>query len=250
MTSELTSSLSKMIVNGNRLELPKDEQFTNYPTVKKALLMAGGKYLKCGFLFNDNAQAIKDRLVGGEAINDKKKFQFFSTPSHVIDLIINKADIDSHMSVLEPSAGQGAIVDAIIEAGAHPSMIELMPENIKVLNRKYSMDLSPIDFLTINPADHIKYERIVANPPFTKNQDVDHVLHMYKFLEQDGLLVSVMGKSWINGSQKKQLAFKEWLVSVNATVTDIDAGAFKESGTNIATVLVEIRKTTDLQGGY
>ena len=123
-----------MIVNGNRLELPTDEQFANYPAVKKALTLAGGKYKKCGFLFTDDAQNVKDRLVGGEAINDKKKFQFFPTPKAVVDLIIKRACITCDMTVLEPSAGQGAIVDAIAEIGAHTSMIELMPENIKVLN--------------------------------------------------------------------------------------------------------------------
>lgn len=242
MTTELINSINKMIVNGNRLELPTDEQLANYPAVKKALTLAGGKYKKCGFLFTDDAQNVKDRLVGGEAINDKKKFQFFPTPKAVVDLIIKRACITCDMTVLEPSAGQGAIVDAIAEIGAHTSMIELMPENIKVLNRKYDIDLIPTDFLKVKPEDHIKYERIVANPPFTKNQDIDHVLHMYKFLGGDGLLVSIMCKSWINGSQKKQVAFREWLDSVGAIVTDIKAGEFKESGTNIATVLVEIRK--------
>jgi hypothetical protein len=242
MTTELINSINKMIVNGNRLELPTDEQFANYPAVKKALTLAGGKYKKCGFLFADDAQVVKNRLVGGETINDKKKFQFFPTPKAVVDLIIERASITCDMTVLEPSAGQGDIVDAIIEIGAHPSMVELMPENIKVLNRKYGMDLTSTDFLLVKPSDHVKYERIVANPPFTKNQDIDHVLHMYEFLGSEGLLVSVMGKSWVSGSQKKQVAFREWLDSVGATVTDIKAGEFKESGTNIATVLVEIRK--------
>jgi len=242
MTTELIKSINKMIVNGNRLELPTDEQFTNYPAVKKALTLAGGKYVKCGFVFSDDAQVVKNRLGGGEIINDKKKFQFFPTPKAVVDLIIKKASITCGMSVLEPSAGQGTIVDAIIEIGANPVMIELMPENIRVLNRKYDVALIPTDFLSVKPCDHVKYKRIVANPPFTQNQDIDHVLHMYEFLDSGGLLVSVMSKSWINGSQKKQVEFREWLYSVSATVTNIKAGEFKESGTNIATVLVEIKK--------
>ena len=232
-----------MIVNGNRLELPTDEKFANYPAVKKALVLAGGKYNKCGFLFVDDAQDVKNRLVGGEAINDKKKYQFFPTPKAVVDLLIEKAEIFDGMIVLEPSAGQGAIVEEILKITICPAMIELMPENVKVLNRKYGTDLKPIDFLNVKPRGHIKYDRIVANPPFTKNQDIDHVLHMYEFLEERGLLVSVMGKSWINGSQKKQIAFREWLDSVDAIITDIDAGAFKESGTSIATVMVKIRKS-------
>ena len=126
MNNELNNSISKMTVNGKRLELPKDEQFSNYPAVKKALQLAGGKYSKCGFLFTDSAQVVKDRLIGGEAINDKKKFQFFPTPAGVVSLIMDKAMITEDMCVLEPGAGQGAIVDAILKTGAHASMIELM----------------------------------------------------------------------------------------------------------------------------
>jgi len=239
---DLINSIKKMTVNGNRLELPKDEQFDNYSQVKKCLITAGGKYKKCGFEFSEDASIVQSRLVGGEVINDKKKFQFFPTPSGVVDLLMNHACIHSDMLVLEPSAGQGAIVDGIVELGAHASMIELMPENIKVLNRKYEKELTPLDFLNINPEEHIKYKRIVANPPFTKNQDVDHVLHMYKFLHEGGLLVSIMSKSWVHGSQKKQISFREWLSSVDSYTEEIPQGAFKESGTNISTMLVVINK--------
>lgn len=244
MNEDLINSIKTMTVNGNRLELPKDEKFDNYLQVKKCLLAAGGKYKKCGFYFSEDAALVKSRLVGGGAINDKKKFQFFATPSGVVDLLMNHACIDSDMLVLEPSAGQGAIVDAIIGLGAHASMIELMPQNIKVLNRKYEIELAPLDFLNINPEKHIKYKRIVANPPFTKNQDVDHVSHMYKFLNEGGLLVSIMSTSWVHGSQKKQIAFREWLGSVDSYTEEIPQGSFKESGTNISTMLVVINKAS------
>ncbi len=242
MEGDLINSIKKMTVNGNRLELPKDEQFDNYTQVKKCLLTAGGKYKRSGFEFSEDASTVQARLVGGEAINDKKKFQFFPTPPCVVDLLMNHACVDSDMSVLEPSAGQGAIVDEIIKTGAHASMIELMPENIKVLNRKYEQELTPTDFIDVNPDDHIKYERIIANPPFTKNQDIDHVLHMYDFLDEGGLLVSVMSRSWCQGSQKKQVAFRDWLDSVDSYTEEIPAGAFKESGTNISSMLVVINK--------
>ena len=238
----LIESIKKMSPNGHRLELPTHEQLTNYAEVKKALQLAGGKYSRCGFTFADLAQTVKDRLTSGEAVNDKKKFQFFPTPPKVVDMLIASADIRKGMLVLEPSAGQGAIVDAIIEKDACAMMIEFMPENVKVLNRKYETGVQATDFLSMNPEDSPKYDRIVANPPFTRNQDVDHVKHMYRFLALDGILVSIMGTSWIRGSQKKQIIFRDWLDGIGAEIEDIPAGMFKESGTNIATVMVKIRK--------
>lgn len=241
MSSELLESISRMIPNGNRLELPADEQFANYPQVKKALIDAGGKYKKCGFVFTNDASEVQARLVGGEAINDKKKYQFFATPHALALQLVDMADIHSGDLCLEPSAGQGAISDLILQRTGSCSVVELMPENIRVLWRK---GYHPIegDFLAKKPETFGRFSRIVANPPFTKNQDIDHIRHMYLMLRPGGKLVSVASKSWTFGSQKKQVAFREWLEEVGATTTDVPAGAFKESGTSISSVIVEITR--------
>ena len=41
MKQDIIDSMKKMNTNGNRLELPTDEHFNNYPQVKKCLLAAG-----------------------------------------------------------------------------------------------------------------------------------------------------------------------------------------------------------------
>lgn len=240
MNKDLIDSISKMIVNGNRLELP-DEQFKNYPAVKKCLLAAGGKYKKCGFDFPESAEDIKSRLCGGEAIDDKKKFQFFATPDALAEQLVELAEISSGDRVLEPSAGQGAILNLVKEITSNLGVIELMPQNCKALERQ-GYDVIEDDFLNVTLNDIGTFDKIVANPPFTKNQDVDHILHMFKFLNDGGKLVSVASKSWTFGSQKKQVAFREWLDDIGAIVTEIPAGAFKESGTNISSVIIEIEK--------
>lgn len=240
MTTELINSINKMIINGNRLELPSDEVFSNYAQVKKTLIQAGGKYKKCGFEFASNdPQDIKDKLCGGEEINDKKKFQFFATPTPLAEELVRMAEIEPHHRCLEPSAGHGAISDLVQAKAGNCTVVELMPENAAVLKSK-GYEVAEGDFLKMDFPE--RFDRIIANPPFTKNQDIDHVLHMYEFLDSGGLLVSVMSKSWVDGTQKKQTAFREWLDSVDAVITEVAAGEFKESGTNIATVLVEIRK--------
>lgn len=247
MQQEIIESIKTMPVNGTRLELPK-EQMTNYPQVKSALLKAGGKYKKCGFEFGKCAQAMKDRLVGGEKVNDKKKFQFFPTPQPLAKRMVEMANIDAdYLTILEPSAGQGAIAKEI-EACSHAiflEMVELDESNIAKLQEGalsgYAVEHD--DFLKWRPSDEFKgYDRIVANPPFTKNQDIDHVLHMYSMLGDGGRIVTLTSPSWVKGSQKKQVAFREWLEEVGATVEELPEGTFKESGTNIRTMLLVIDK--------
>ena len=228
-----------MQVVGSRLELPKDEHFENYAQVKKCLLDAGGKYKKCGFEFTEDAQLIKDRLIGGEAINDKKKFQFFATPIDLAKQLIDHAGVTKKCRTLEPSAGQGAIATLLKAAGGECVTMELMEQNIKVLKRLGFLVIEG-DFLTKTKEHLGLYDKIVANPPFTKNQDIDHIKNMYTLLNEGGRLVSMASRSWLNGNQKKQVAFREWLDAVDAEVIDVPAATFKESGTSIATVIIII----------
>jgi len=241
MQDQLIASIEKMIPNGKRLELPRDDHFSNYAQVKKALLTAGGKYKKNGFEFTEEAAEIKARLVGGELVNDKKKFQFFATPPELADRLVELAYLDSGHDVLEPSAGQGAISNIIQGKVNSLVTVELMPQNVQALIRQGYNPLEA-DFLTLAPEDIGYFDRIVANPPFTKNQDIDHIKHMFTFLKPEGWIITLASKSWITGSQKKQVSFREWLDDMGATVTDIPAGAFKTSGTNISSVIIEITK--------
>lgn len=237
IVNPVLSNIALMTVNGTRLELPKSTKFDNYTQVKDALLKAGGKYKNNGFEFGKCAQEIYDRLLGGEKLNDKKKFQFFATPEHIVQKVQELAGVEETHTVLEPSAGHGALVEGIDKSQVQ--CFELFEDNVAVLNEK-GYQVAQADFLSI-PAQEI-YDRILANPPFTKNQDIDHIRHMYDFLAPGGKLVSIASKSWKMGSQKKQKEFNDWLVELNAHVTYLGSGEFKSSGTNIETCIITIEK--------
>ena len=96
------------------------------------------------------------------------------------------------------------------------------------------------DFLKSDTS--IKYDIIVANPPFSKNQDVTHVLRMYEHLKDGGRLVAIMSPHWQHSQDKKSQQFRDFLQSVSGQVNEIDEGAFAESGTNIKTYFVVIDK--------
>ena len=238
----IAESISTLIVNGTRLELPEG-QMKNYTQVKNVIQKAGGKYSKNGFEFNKDAKTIKNRLVSGEKLNDKKKFQFFETPQKLVLKLIEKANLKPSHKVLEPSAGNGAIFDHFLDNGIQNVAIELNPDCIKTLRDKYPNEAIREDnFLNVKAKSFESFDRIVMNPPFTKNQDVDHIKHAYDFLKNGGRLVSVAGLSWKTGSQKKQIAFRKWLKENNAEIEELDAGEFKESGTNVKTCIITINK--------
>ena len=63
-----------------------------------------------------------------------------------------------------------------------------------------------------------------------------------------------MSKSWQYQNVSKAISFRRFLNDISSDIIEIPAGAFKESGTNIATVIVVASKksTTSLfdQGFY
>lgn len=260
--SQLAESLLKCKVDGNVLYLPdiKEGPLPNYADVRKALLNAGATYKRNTFVFPSDAQPFIDRLTGGESVNIKKEFQFFATPYLLANRLVNLAEIKNGMSVLEPSAGQGAIIEAIYKAFPHymksqndkPGVTvdyyELMDINREILSKKiraserWSSSTSCMgdDFLAANPT--FQYDRVIANPPFSKNQDIDHIRHMYNFCKAGGTIVSIASTHWKRSNNKKEKLFREWLDNIDSRTEDIEAGEFKESGTLVSSIIIIINK--------
>ncbi len=243
----LNIDLRNLRCEGNTAYLPT-EQLQDYNLLKKTLTKACGKYNKNKFEFPYPAQAIINRLLSGENIDFKKEFQFFATPEglakRLIDYVIFDKDV---INVLEPSAGHGALIDALLDTNGviqkNIDAVELSKLNFEVLKDKYKsvddVNLIQDDFLEFKTDK--KYDLIIANPPFSKNQDIDHILKMYEHLDKGGRLITISSKSWTFGTQKKQKAFREW-VDEEGTLIDLEHGAFKSSGTNVSGCLIIIDK--------
>jgi len=122
----------------------------------------------------------------------------------------------------------------------HVDCFEIMELNRIKLNNIPAAHIVGHDFLECELKDW--YDVVIANPPFTNNQDIDHIAKMWQVVKPGGVIVTLTSTSWAIGSQKKQLQFKEWLNDINAEQYDIEEGAFKESGTNVRTVLLKIVK--------
>lgn len=237
--------LQNCTVDGLLVKLPAEQLDRKlYQDVAKALELIGGKWKGGkvqGFVFQEDPSDMLAEIAGGERRNLKKEFQFFATPAGLATELVRIACIGNHDTVLEPSAGQGAIIRAInAVSSVVPDCYELMELNVKMLAKTgLRYNLIGNDFLKHTGKT---YSRIVANPPFTKNQDIDHLLAMYECLGRGGRLVCITSESWVTGSQKKQAEFRAWLEKVGAEVLDIEKGAFKESGTSAGGKIVIINK--------
>ena len=187
----------------------------------------------------DIENAFEDIFQTGEVETLKetiKKFQFYPTPKEVAEYLVELAEIKKSDNILEPSAGLGDIANLIIEQDFNAfELCEL--DSIKceeLRNRWYRV--YECDFLSFCP--DYRYSKIIANPPFSKSQDVKHILHMYKLLSEWGRIVSIASSS---------IKTREWklydeLRALNPEFIELPEWSFKEIGTMVNTVIVLICK--------
>lgn len=243
--TDVRDVLSRAECAGVALRLPPELDRKMYERVNKALVNAGGKWNKSAkaHIFPSDAQPKLIAMLGsGVSVDEKKRDQAFFTPPDLADLVVDYADVRG-CDVLEPSAGRGALVAACIKAGAaRVYAIEQNKEYAQSIDGAAGM-YSGYDFLVLTELWGGRlFNRIVMNPPFTRNQDIKHVTHALKFLAPNGVLVSLMMPS----QQRK--GFQQIVDAYEPEIIEVDRGAFKESGTGIATIIVKITKPlTDKQ---
>ncbi len=232
--------------NDNILRLP-DVQLNpkSYAEVKKWITEAGGKWNGGkiqGFTFDFDATRVAGILMSGKRCNLKQEFQCFSTPPALAEWLVSLSDVKPGYAVLEPSAGTGAIIKAIHKTC--PEVVvdafELMPENRQTLEKMINVSLVDEDFTQGVPR---LYDRIFANPPFARNQDIRHARMMYDALDPNGGEMCVItSRHWVNAPEKECEQFRNWLHEVNAETHEIPNGVFDESGTSVATMAIVIKR--------
>jgi hypothetical protein len=84
------------------------------------------------------------------------------------------------------------------------------------------------------------------NPPFENQSDAVHVGHAYELLRPGGRLVSVVSEGPFFRTDKKSVAFREWLGEVGAAIEELSDDAFAGIDafrqTNVRTRLITIEK--------
>ena len=239
--------LKHCTLEDNVLRLPQ-VQFNkkSYAEAKKWIEEAGGSWQGGkvqGFIFPFNPERVFSILNEGKRCNLAQDFQFFETPSNVADwLVMLAGGIHEHDKVLEPSAGRGALVRAIHRSS--PDVVvdcyEMMPENKELLSGLGGINMIGDDFTKSTIGK--KYTKIIANPPFSGNQDIRHVRMMYDMLEQGGTLASITSAHWEFAEEKTCRDFRQWLEDVGGAKYEIESGAFKESGTGVRTLAIVIKR--------
>lgn len=240
--------LDKCRIEGNTLFLPAEKlERSDYVAVNKTLEDLGGKWNRKakGHVFDccpkDDIESV---ILTGEVTDRKKEFQFFPTPRRIAEHLCDLAEIHTDSFVLEPSCGKGDLADVIWERNPGKLYaIELNPDMEKSLIGKPYDTYVGKDFLEFEKSNY--WDRIIMNPPFSKQQDIAHVLKAFEVLRPTGILVAIMSASILFRTNKKTIAFREFLDRQGAEIEELPEGAFKESGTMVRTCIVKIIKKSE-----
>lgn len=214
-----------------------------YTRTNEVLEALGGKWnkkAKAHLFDGDAADLVDEAMLTGTFTKTKQDFGFFETPSVIVQQLITGAYVKPGMEVLEPSAGHGAIADAVRAMGAMPTCCELQDKNVFVLAEKQHV-VRPGDFLKWDPTlIGERFDAVVMNPPFARRADIHHITHAAKFLKPGGTLAAVASASVMFRDDSLAKAFRDFVRAHFGMIVALPDGSFKESGTMVNTVLVTL----------
>ncbi len=193
---------------------------------------------------------------------ENNPLDFYATPPDVVDGLLVCADLKAPYGVdsvpwvhkdarvLEPSAGTGAIADAVKREwpGLGITCVELNPLNARHLIAKGHVT-AHADFLAL-PATGDTWGRegfdyVVMNPPFTAKGApllwVDHVEHAWSLVVEGGRLASIVPASIETRSDARIRALRRTIL-IHGGIEPVNPGVFKGSGTTVETRIIWMRK--------
>lgn len=248
--SELAEALMWFEADGDLIRAPQRQVDPRvWADAKKLLENNIGKWVggkTQAFRFPFPAGALLASLQAGERPSFKGDFHYFPTPPEACSELFNCAIPPRHygmdpVRILEPSAGQGAIVRYFFDEfypGAEESdylwdCVEAHPVNRRILE---GMGLRVVGERLEDFAPGPVYDYVYANPPFM--HALPHARIMVDCLKTDGEMACILPSSF--GNKREEADFVRDISEVFEGVyfRPLEDGSFKKSGTGVSTKIL------------
>jgi hypothetical protein len=237
-----------------------------YVAVNKVLEEAGGKWSrKCrAHVFQKDPRPTLGVAITTGTIRTAREDGYFPTPPAIAERLVQKLSLGwgrKPWRVLEPSAGTGALVLAIITHFGPDHVrvvaVERDPGRFEELKELHAManGLGSPDVLFATRGDFLKdielvepVDGVVMNPPFDRSGI--HLKHFWKawsMLRPGGRIAAILPPSVSFRQDEAHVHFREQILEhPDTTVEHLPTGTFADAGTQIATIMVSATKSTQV----
>lgn len=263
LADEVRTALAEAVVDGATVRLVGKLDRRTYAATDKALRALGGKWdRKAGAHVFPSApgEALAALLAGGAmpAI-PKAPHQvegYFATPDALAQLVVEAyTDIPSlslFARVLEPSAGDGALVRAVRRVNPAVEVVAVEPsgERAARIDGDSGLVRVQVDRFEEVARRHLQvgarpFDAVVMNPPFAlpgvPSAWIDHVELAWSLLRTGGRLTAIVPAGFTYRTDRKHHAIRERVESLGDWRA-LPEKSFATSGTDVATVAIWMEK--------
>lgn len=234
-------------VDGNAVHLPPTQLDPKlYKRVAEALESVGAKWDRRArahvFAKGDARDAFVAMLDAGR-MTIEKGLSYFPTPAMLAARVAGLAGAGPGRRILEPSAGEGAIVAALLSLGAEVVAVEYDASRAATLRARFpGITIVQGDFLAMRPAELGLFDGVAMNPPFSlagqPQADIDHVMHAATFAHRGGLVAAIVSQGVEFRDDKKSQAFRAFVAKHGGAIETLPQQSFRETGTDVGSSLV------------
>jgi hypothetical protein len=255
-TERVAQILAGARIDGTRLVIPEQLSRADYVAVNQVLTALGGQWSRRdhAHVFPDDPSAQVAAVVSGAAMPPPARTAegYVPTPLEVAEEVVREhtrlADLDAPR-VLEPSAGDGALVDAIRVTAPDATVVAVEP------NADRAADLGTWPGVTLVPSTFEEYaaqttdrfDAVVMNPPFSVPGHptiwIDHVRLAWRLLDPGGRLTAIVPNGYTFRNDRRHTAIRELIEHAGGQHAALTEEAFGRRG--IRTVVVWVDKPLD-----
>jgi len=243
----------KYMIKVNELQEQKGREITpaENDAIRKQLFSEG--IASFARRVQKNGDALQENLTKTlqEASDKKKKalekqllagFQEYFTPPDVAREMIKKVGLEGdkrdNLKILEPTAGNGALIEPLLERMGEGKQfylidaVEFKQENREILKEYTKTDnfrlMNEGNFLKFVPPK--KYDYVLMNPPFHLRRtnfpnlfkrdvwDVDFVKRAFGMLDVGGRLIALTSQASLNNDKEPFKSFNKWIKDKNHSI--------------------------------
>lgn len=250
--ADVASVLERVEIDGQNVRLTGTLDRKLYVRVNDVLTRIGGKWTSGKtkahvFPAGKNPAVLLDMVLTTGEMPEKNPYSFFWTPSGVAKEMISQAEfiLDdlSDAKFLEPSAGEGAIAQVLVErfgGDVDLTLVELDENRAEKLENLFPGRLHAVgDFLAMSPVKD--FDVVLMNPPFAAAGNpaayIDHTMKAAEWLVSGGVVVAIAPAGFVFRSDSKTKGFREF-VSSQGGWEELPEKSFSAAGTGVSTVML------------